>query len=85
MCGALGRCQGSPRVPIINEVVASRFFAGRDPIGRSVVIEGEWWEVVGIVGPIFYGEVEQLTSPEIYRPMRQWSRPTVWIAARNAR
>ena len=71
------------RVAVINQALARQFFRDEDPIGRAVVIDSLRWEVVGVVGSIFYGDVEQLESPEIYRPMQQWQRPTVWIATRT--
>jgi predicted permease len=78
-----GDAANSPRVALINEVVAQRFFPDEDPIGRTLIIDSLRWEIVGVVGSVFYGDVEQIESPEIYRPMQQWPRPTVWIAART--
>ncbi len=72
-----------PRVAIINQVVAQRFFPDEDPIGRAVIIDGVGWEIVGVVGAVFHGDVEQPTPPEIYRPMQQWERPSVWIRTRG--
>lgn len=72
----------APRVAIINQVVAQRYFDGEDPIGRSVIIDSVRWQVVGVVAAIFHGDVENLTTPDIYRPLQQWPRPTVWIAVR---
>jgi predicted permease len=73
----------APRVAIINQVVAQRFLPGEDPIGRAVIIDDVRWEVVGVVGAVFHGDVENLTPPEIYRPMQQWERLSVWIAVRT--
>jgi putative ABC transport system permease protein len=72
-----------PRVALINQVTAQRFFPDEDPIGRALVIDSLSWEIVGVAASVFYGDVEQLESPEIYRPLQQWPRPTVWIATRT--
>jgi predicted permease len=73
----------APRVALINQVVAQRFFPDEDPIGRAVIIDDARWEIVGVVGAVFHGNVEQMTPTEIYRPAQQWERPSVWIAMRT--
>ena len=47
--------EGTPRVVIINERMAERFWPGEDPLGRRIAFAaepapGEWVEVVGVVG-----------------------------------
>ena len=73
----------APRVVILNQAAATRFFPDQDPIGRGVLMDGVRWEIVGVVGTVFDGDQEQLSTPEIYRPMRQWPRSSVWIAMRT--
>ncbi|MQA91279.1 MAG: FtsX-like permease family protein, partial [Gemmatimonas sp.] len=71
----------APRVAVINRVIAERFFPDDDPIGRGVIVDSLRWEIVGIVGSVFYGSTEELASPEIYRPIQQWGGSSrVWIA-----
>jgi putative ABC transport system permease protein len=41
------------------------------------------WEVVGLVGDVFHGDVETIREPEIFRPLQQWSTGRVWIAVRT--
>jgi predicted permease len=73
----------APRVAIINQEMARRFFADQDPIGRAVIIDSLRWQIVGVVPVIFQGNFEQMAMPEIYRPIEQWNRPTIWIAMRT--
>ncbi len=40
----------TPRVVLINEATAERFFAGRDPIGAQIIFWGMPGTVVGVVG-----------------------------------
>lgn len=76
--------EGAPRVAVLNRAAAERFFPGEDPVGRAVVIDSARWQIVGVVGNVFYGDVDELVTPEIYRPMRQWAgRSTIWIVART--
>jgi putative ABC transport system permease protein len=74
---------GSAPVAIVNRALAERVFPGEDAVGRGLVIDGTRWEVVGLVGDVFHGDVEAIREPEIYRPMRQWSISRVWIAVRT--
>jgi putative ABC transport system permease protein len=73
----------APRVAVINRTLAQRFFGTEDPIGRVILLDDHRWEVVGVIGDVFYGSTEELTAPEIYRPMQQSPRPTFWIALRT--
>src|SRR4029079_18604096 len=45
---------GAPRVVLLNEVAAARYFSGTDPVGTSVLISGatEPWTVVGVMGSV---------------------------------
>ena len=57
-----------PRRVIVNEALASRYFAGRGAIGRRVWLENEPdpYEIVGIVGDAKYHEVREAAPPTIY-------------------
>jgi hypothetical protein len=44
----------TPRVAVISQSLADKYWPGQDPLGRRVRIEGttDWWEVVGVVSDI---------------------------------
>jgi predicted permease len=66
---------GAPRVAIIDQVIADKFFPTEDPIGHSVVVDSIPWQIVGVAGKTRYGargRVISLSAGEIYRPMAQW-------------
>jgi predicted permease len=71
------------RVAVINESFAQQHFSGEEPIGRAVIVDSTRWEIVGIVANVFYGDIEQIAGPELYRPMQQHGRANVWIVART--
>jgi predicted permease len=49
--GELFRDAGdAPPTAVINDVMAERFFAGRDPIGHAIRLFGLEWRIVGVVG-----------------------------------
>ncbi|HEX7049881.1 MAG TPA: ABC transporter permease [Longimicrobiales bacterium] len=61
----------APRVAIINQTLARRYFPGEDPLGRGLVIGDRRWEVVGVVGDVFHQGVGDAVDPEIYLPQAQ--------------
>jgi putative ABC transport system permease protein len=57
-------------VAIINESAARKFFAGEDPVGREVGIDG-LRTIVGVVGDFHQTSLEMAPRPEAYVPMAQ--------------
>jgi putative ABC transport system permease protein len=73
---------GSPRVAVINELAARRFFPNEDPIGRRVWFGGgsnfdrpdSAAEIVGIVGDVAYQALdERPVQPDFYTPYQQFT------------
>lgn len=66
---------GSTPVVVINEEAASRYFAGRDPIGQTITIErlAKDVTVVGIVANVRLRGPERAPRPEAYLPVAQGS------------
>jgi predicted permease len=64
-----------PRRVIINQALARRYFAGRDPLGRHVWLENEPdpWEIVGVAGDAKYQDIRLVAPPTVYlfAPMSQ--------------
>ena len=65
----------APRVIIVNETFAKRFFNGRNPIGRKVRCEGDLATVVGLVKDSKYHTPIEGPTPFFYIPFRQWFAP----------
>lgn len=68
--------QGSNRVIIISQAIADEFFAGRDPIGGrikwgSTRSTDPWMTVVGVVGNVKQGSLDDKTLPHTYTPVLQ--------------
>ncbi len=63
---------GAPRVAIVNQALARRYFPNGDPLGETLLIGGARWRIVGVSGNVMYGQIGQFVTPEIYRPMQQW-------------
>jgi predicted permease len=58
---------GAP-VVVLNDVAAARYFAGRNPIGATITINGDR-TVIGVVGSVRLGGPESEVRPEAFRPM----------------
>jgi putative ABC transport system permease protein len=62
--------EDAPRVVLINEAMAERFFAGEEPLGRRLDFgdaakEGHY-EIVGVVGSMRHDGIEEAPEPEVY-------------------
>jgi putative ABC transport system permease protein len=77
---------GAPRVAVINETMARRYFAGEDPVGRRVhmVAYETTLEIVGVVGDVQPFRPDEAPEAEIYWPFAQASRGAIVLIARTA-
>jgi predicted permease len=69
----------SQLVALVNEEMARRYWAGRDPIGGRFKIGGggadrPWVTVVGIVGDVRHNGVTEPIKEKFYVPHTQWHR-----------
>jgi putative ABC transport system permease protein len=69
---------GTPRVAIISQTVAQRFFHDKSPIGQSIFIgvgaptdKPLWREIVGVVGDVKDDGLGEAATMTIYEPYRQ--------------
>jgi putative ABC transport system permease protein len=69
--------ENAPRVIIVNEALASRYWPNEDPIGKRLLLseEGqgkqEWLEIVGVVGNVRHKAIEMESMEEVYLPYKQ--------------
>ena len=66
----------APRVAIVNESFAKKYWPGEEPIGQLVSMgdpsKPEWTEIVGVVGDLKQLALSQRESDAIYIPEAQW-------------
>ncbi len=65
---------GPPRVAIVNEAFARRFFGGQSAVGRRLCMGDKWdpartREIVGVVQDARYFNLRQAVEPMIYQPL----------------
>ena len=56
---------------IINQSFATKYFAGRDPIGGRISRQDDptqWSTVVGVIGDVRHNSLEEPAEPQIYHP-----------------
>jgi predicted permease len=60
----------APPVAVINETMARKLFPDQDPIGQHVRTgpnaTGPWTTIVGVIGDIRHGGLEEVPEPEFY-------------------
>ena len=63
------------RVLVINEALAKRFFDGRSPLGEEMEIQGERWQIVGVVETVSHEAFLRTEEvPTVYAPWTQRPR-----------
>ena len=82
----------SPRVVVVNETFAKKYFGGANPIGRRVRNEPggretpPWKEIVGVARDAVYDSLRDAIPPTMYQSAAQAAQPgpSVTIAVRAA-
>jgi putative ABC transport system permease protein len=74
----------SPKVAIVNQAMAKKFFAGRNPIGKRYRVEegnklGPWTEIVGIVRDSKYGSLREEILPAAFVAANQNANPITFL------
>jgi putative ABC transport system permease protein len=84
--------RGSPRVTVISETAARRFWPNEDPMGRRVWFGGgssfsspdSSAEIVGIVGDVVYAPLDQRpNAASFYTPFAQFTYPSRMVFLRT--
>jgi putative ABC transport system permease protein len=78
--------QQSPKVMVINEAMANRFWPDQDPIGKRLKLFGDqdYRQVVGIVADSKYNSLTEPRRPFMYIPLLQEYSPQVNLHVRTS-
>jgi putative ABC transport system permease protein len=74
LLGPADRANALP-VVLINETMARLEWPGRDPVGQRIQVGEDtrpWWTIVGVVGDVRHGGLDQPPNRQIYFPEEQW-------------
>ncbi|MGH7734095.1 MAG: FtsX-like permease family protein, partial [Gemmatimonadales bacterium] len=69
-----GDAATAPRVAIVNQAMAKKFFGGQDPVGRQFRgwgSDGPWTTVVGVTADARYHSLDEDPAPQVFHPMTQ--------------
>jgi len=69
-------------VAIVNEEFANRYWPGKDPIGKRIRNDQQWFTVVGVVRNAKYRRLVYAPEPVYFTPLYQSYRDLVTIHAR---
>jgi putative ABC transport system permease protein len=77
---------GAPRVVVIDELAAQRFFPDEDPLGREIGFPwaDRWLTVVGVVGTVRNNELTAEQDPAMYIPFDQDPALSLTLVLRTA-
>lgn len=74
---------GTPDVAIVNETLARRYFAGRNPLGGRIRVGSRTLEIVGVARDGKYANINEPPRPYMYLPQPQWYRPDAVLQVRT--
>jgi putative ABC transport system permease protein len=79
---------GTPRVLLISESAAKKFWPHEDPIGKRVAVYQGGYdagaEVIGVVGDVRYKTIDSLPDPDVYGSYFQSPRFRMMVFLRTA-
>jgi putative ABC transport system permease protein len=77
----------APPVAVINETMARKLWANQDPIGQHVRTgpnpSGPWTTIIGVVGDVRHGGLEDVPQPELYITYQQGPPVAPFIVLRT--
>ena len=81
---------GGESVAVINETMARRYFAGRDPLGQRIRFAGmdlvnPWLTIVGVVGDVRFRDLAAQPLPEVFVDFRQQPMRTLYFVTTAVR
>jgi predicted permease len=62
---------GAPLVIVVNETFAARYWPGANPLGKRVLVAGDWHTVVGVARDARYVRLDEPTPPYLYLAIAQ--------------
>jgi predicted permease len=76
--------QGTPLVAVINQALARKYFPGVNPVGQTLAFgDTNHFRIVGLVGDVHQGAVDETPAPRIYASVYQIFRVKTNIVVRT--
>lgn len=74
----------APRVIVIDQAMALRYFPNERPIGRRIRMWGQFRQIVGVVGPVHHYGLDRPPEPTIYAPFEQMPNKSMVVVVRTS-
>lgn len=75
----------APKVALINETLARRYWPGKDPLGSRITVDGEtWFTIVGVVGDVRATTLQKEPYSQLYLPSTQLPRRMMFLTVRTS-
>ena len=77
----------SPRVAVINEDIADRYWPHQDPVGKRFRMggpSGPWVQIVGVARMAVYGYIAEPRQPLFYVPLAQNPQPRMTVVVESS-
>jgi hypothetical protein len=74
------------RVAVVDEIFATKFFPGQDPIGKRFNFSGPkdpLWEIIGVAGNVKHNSLAETPQPGVFRPQFRDYDTVVTLVART--
>jgi predicted permease len=78
---------GAPTTVVVNETLASRLFQNDEPVGKRIRFaqpNQPWMTIIGVVGSIRHGSLEETPKPEFYIYYRQGPPVVPFVVLRTS-
>ena len=74
-----------PRVAVINQTLAQRFWHGQDPVGQRISFDNgkRWTQIVGVTGDVRERSLDQTPTTLVYLPYAQYPQMAPSLIART--
>jgi macrolide transport system ATP-binding/permease protein len=82
----VGEDASKPRVAIVNQAFARKYFAGEDPVGKQIRYDESEpvIQIVGVVDDIKEGPLDATTDPALYALFNQEPHETFFVVVRTS-
>lgn len=74
----------APKVVVVNDALANRYYPGESPVGRRILFNLDEWEIVGVAGSMRMSSLATPPEPQLYLPAAQAPRRGRYVLVRSA-